>query len=54
MMPCRISVYLKDDSKTYIALINTEELSDKMPGSIAKVMNAASKEAFDIVQSVII
>jgi uncharacterized protein (DUF302 family) len=54
MMPCRISVYLKDDGKTYIALINTEELSDKMPGSIAKVMNAVSKEAFDIVQSVII
>jgi uncharacterized protein (DUF302 family) len=50
MMPCRISVYEKDDGKTYIALINAGMLADGMPEIISKVMKAASDETFEIVK----
>jgi len=53
MMPCRISVYEKEDGKTYIALINTSAMADGMPATIAEVMQAASDETFEIVKSVI-
>ncbi len=53
MMPCRISVYEKDDGKTYIALINSGELSKGMPETIAKTMKEASNETLEIVDEVI-
>jgi uncharacterized protein (DUF302 family) len=53
MMPCRISVYEKDDSKTYVALINAGILAKDLPDNIAEVMKAASDETFEIVKSVI-
>jgi uncharacterized protein (DUF302 family) len=53
MMPCRISVYEKDDGRTYVALINSGALSKDMPEIIAKTMKAASDEAFEIVNEVI-
>lgn len=52
MMPCRISVYEKDDNKTYIALINAGVMASDLPKNIASVMNAASDETFEIVKSV--
>jgi uncharacterized protein (DUF302 family) len=52
MMPCRISVYIKDDGKTYTALINGAEMAAGQPGKIAEVMKAASDETFEIVKSV--
>jgi len=52
MMPCRISVYLKDDGKTYTALVNDAEMSAGMPGKIAKIMKAASDETLEIVKTV--
>jgi uncharacterized protein (DUF302 family) len=52
MMPCRISVYLKDDGKTYTALVNGAEMSAGMPDKIAKVMKAASDETLEIVKTV--
>ena len=52
MMPCRLSVYLKDDGNTYIALINSAEMSAGQPDKIAQVMKAASDETFEIVKSV--
>lgn len=52
MMPCRISVYEKEDGKTYIALINTGVLASELPKNIASVMKAASSETFEIVKSV--
>ena len=51
MMPCRISVYIKDDGNTYIALVDGAEMAAGQPGNIAKVMKAASEETFDIVKS---
>lgn len=52
MMPCRISVYVKEDGKTYTALINGAELSAGQPDNIAKVITAASDETIDIAKSV--
>ncbi len=53
MMPCRISVYLKEDSKTYIALINGSALASSMPETVREVMVTASDEVNEIVDSVI-
>lgn len=52
MMPCRISVYLKNDNKTYIAFIDGAELAAGQPGKIAEVMKSASDDTFEIVKSV--
>lgn len=52
MMPCRISVYLKDDGITYISLLNGGEMTAGQPGAIASVMKAASDETFEIIKSV--
>jgi uncharacterized protein (DUF302 family) len=51
-MPCRISVYEKDDGNTYVALIDGEALADSQPRNIAEVMKAASDEIFNIVKKV--
>ncbi len=53
MMPCRISVYEKDDGKTYIGLINMAELVSSLPAKMASVMRAASEETLEIVQAVV-
>jgi uncharacterized protein (DUF302 family) len=50
MMPCRISVYVKDDGKTYLALVDGAEMAAGQPVKIAQVMKAASDETFEIVQ----
>jgi uncharacterized protein (DUF302 family) len=49
-MPCRISVYEKDDGKTYVALIDGEALAGSQPRNIAEVMKTASDEIFSIVK----
>lgn len=53
MMPCRISVYEKEDGKTYVALINSGAMANGLQDNIAKVMKAASDETFEIVKAVI-
>lgn len=52
MMPCRISVYEKEDGKTYIALVNTGNMSSQLPDNIASVMKSAADESLEIVKSV--
>ena len=52
MMPCRISVYIKDDGKTYTAIVDGTEMAAGQPDKIAKVMKAASDETFEIVKTV--
>ncbi len=52
MMPCRISIYEKDDGKTYISLINSGVISSGLKENIASVMKAASDETLEIVKSV--
>jgi uncharacterized protein (DUF302 family) len=51
MMPCRISVYLKNDGKTHIAIIDGGEMAAGQPESIAKIMKAASDETLEIVKT---
>jgi len=51
-MPCRISVYEKDDGNTYVAVIDGEALAGNQPRNIAEVMKAASDEIFVIVKKV--
>ena len=53
MMPCRISVYEKEDGKAYVALLNTSAMSAGMPPAVAEAMQGASDETFEIVKSVI-
>jgi len=52
-LPCRISVYLKEDGKTYVAIMNIAALVPAMPKTVHKVMSAASDELIEIVDSVI-
>jgi uncharacterized protein (DUF302 family) len=53
LMPCRISVYEKEDGKTYVTLLNMAALAAGLPAEIASAMNIASSETFEIVKSVI-
>jgi len=53
MMPCRISVYEKDDGKTYVALVNAGSMATGMPDNIAGVMKSAADETLEIVKTVI-
>ena len=52
MMPCRISVYEKEDGNTYVGLINAGDLANGLQATIARVMKEASDETFEIVKSV--
>ena len=53
MMPCRISVYEKEDGKTYVSLINIDKLSADLPSNIAAVMKEASDDTLNIVSRVL-
>jgi uncharacterized protein (DUF302 family) len=52
MMPCRISVYEKEDGKTYIALINAGNMASGLPDNIATVLKSAAAESAEIVKTV--
>ena len=52
MMPCRISVYEKEDGLTYVSLINAGEMASGLPANIASVMKEASDETFQIAKIV--
>jgi uncharacterized protein (DUF302 family) len=53
MMPCRISVYEKEDSKTYVAQLNMAAMAKGLTPKAAEAVRNASDESFDIVQSVV-
>ncbi len=52
MMPCRISVYEKDDGKVYLALLNSASMASGLPDNISRVMKDASDDTFELVKSV--
>jgi uncharacterized protein (DUF302 family) len=52
MMPCRISVYEKDDGLTYIALLNAGDMTSGLQENIAKIMKDASDDTLEIVKTV--
>ena len=53
LMPCRISVYEKEDGKAYVAMINPSAMLAGMPDTVADIMKSASDETIEIVKSVI-
>jgi uncharacterized protein (DUF302 family) len=53
LMPCRISVYEKNDGKTYIAYINTYSLSGSIPDSIAHIVKQASDDIDAVIKMAI-
>jgi uncharacterized protein (DUF302 family) len=48
MMPCRISVYEKDDGKTYVGMLNAREMVSDLAENISRVMIQASDETFEV------
>jgi uncharacterized protein (DUF302 family) len=44
MMPCTISVYQKQDGKTYIGYMNAGLMGEMFGGNVAKVMGVVSQE----------
>ena len=50
LMPCRISVYQKEDGNTYIALLDTSGMSVGMPDSVVDAMTSAANESLEIVE----
>ena len=53
MIPCRISVYEKEDGKAYVTLLNMEAVADGLPTTVTDAIRGASEESFEIVNSVI-
>lgn len=53
MMPCRISVYEKEDGKTYVALLNMAGMISGLSPIAVEAINGATKESLEIVKSVI-
>lgn len=53
LMPCRISVYEKEDGKTYVTLLNMAAMTSGLPTATAQAIDGASAETFEIVKSVI-
>ncbi len=53
MMPCRISVYEKEDGLAYVALLDISSMSDGMPEAVVTAMTFAANESLEIVESVI-
>jgi uncharacterized protein (DUF302 family) len=52
MMPCRISVYEKEDGLTYIGILNAGDMTSGLQDNIARVMKAASDDTLEIVKRV--
>jgi len=53
MMPCRISIYLKEDEKTYVAFLNGTAFAAGLPENVREVMIDASNEVIEIVEAVV-
>ena len=45
MMPCRISVYEKNDGKTYVAILNSGMMTQGVSDPVAKAIQAAFNES---------
>ncbi|MCK9412055.1 MAG: DUF302 domain-containing protein [Prolixibacteraceae bacterium] len=53
MMPCRISVYEKEDGKIYVATLNGRMFAAAMPENIQATMIEAADEIEEIVKTVV-
>ena len=53
MMPCRISVYEKEDGKTYVALMNAAAMAGSLSETVAGTMIAAADDLLEMVLAAI-
>ena len=53
MMPCRISVYEKEDGRTYVSLLNMSAMVTGLPQYENDIISKASLETIEIVKSVV-
>lgn len=53
MMPCRLSVYEKEDGKAYVSRMNIEKFASNMGGVIQEVMTIAFQGAEGFINQVI-
>jgi uncharacterized protein (DUF302 family) len=53
LMPYRISVYEKEDGKTYLAILDMTAMTSGLSKNSAEAIYSASAEAFEIVKAVI-
>jgi len=53
LMPCRISVYMKSNGKTYISRMNPAVMSDMFTGVTAQVMAESAAEVEEILKTII-
>ena len=53
LMPYRISVYEKEDGKTYVAFVNMTSMTSGLSTLTIEAINGASIESFEIIESVI-
>lgn len=54
LMPCRISVYMKSDDKTYVSRMNSAFLAKSIGGIIEEVMIDSSNEVEEILNEIIL
>lgn len=54
LMPCRISVYMKSDGKTYVSRMNSAILAKSIGGIIEEVMIDSSNEVEEILNEIIL
>ena len=53
LMPCRISVYEKENGKTYVALLKMTEMMTGLSPVAIQAIDSATDESFEIVKSVV-
>jgi uncharacterized protein (DUF302 family) len=53
LMPCRISVYEKDDGKTYVALLDMTAMTAGLPHTAIEAIRGANDESFEIIRAVV-
>jgi uncharacterized protein (DUF302 family) len=52
MLPCKISVYVKDNGKTFLSILNSGELSTKIGGTVESVMTEAFSQVEKFIQQI--
>jgi uncharacterized protein (DUF302 family) len=53
MMPCRVSVYMKSDGKTYISRVNIPKISRGMPQPARSAMRGAYRDMEKILSGIV-
>ena len=54
MMPCRVSIYMKSDGKTYISRMNSIAMAQFFDGLIKEVMTESALEVEEMIRELVI